>query len=555
MEPNSKWSAFLRPTLTLELTVVLPAATLILLSVLHLRSIHQDRAVEAAIGRDFRQVLSIAEKKMDQRAYGQLDAVRLRFPSPGPASGITLDALLAEYPYAAHAFLYDPQFGLVFRSAPARLEDPDFKTESEDLETKVGGWMRLDYAALAKSLPQAEQMGSEYAATANWPARGEKRLYQSVALFLQPHGAGLPTAIGGIVFDAEYLKQHFFPEALESVLVSGPPDGQTDKNRPVLILHPRGDPAPLATSPGWDNGSPEVERDLESVFPGLTLGIKLRGTTLEALGRHFILTNFLILGALSVLLAAGIWLTFHNVKREMALAKLKSDFVSNVSHELRTPLSLIRLYTETLEMGRVSGEDKRREYFQIIHKESERLTGLLNNILDFSRIEAGRQEYDFRETDIAALVRETLASYRFQIEQQGFTFESDIAPDLPRLRVDREAIARSLLNLVQNAMNYSAEQKFLRVVLRRAGESVRLEVLDRGIGIPRAEQRRIFEKFYRVGDPLVHNTKGSGLGLALVRHIVEDHRGDIRVESAPGQGSRFIITLPISAPGGETAPA
>jgi signal transduction histidine kinase len=555
MGTNSKWKAFLRPTLTLELTVVLPAATLILLSVLHLRSIHQDRAVEAAIGRDFRQVLFIAENRMDQRAYELLDPLRLHFPSPGSGSGITLDALLSEYPYAAHAFLYDPQNGLVFRSAPARLDESEFQAESHDLETKVGGLMRLDYAALAKSMAKSREAGMEYAALANWPARGEKREYQPVEMFLQPRAPGSPAAIGGIVFDSGYLKEHFFPEALKSVLASGTPDGTGDKNHPVLLLHPSGDSIPLAVSPGWDNGEPEVERDLETVFPGLTLGIKLRGTTLEALGWHFIMTNFLILGALSVLLGAGIWLTFHNVKREMALARLKSDFVSNVSHDLRTPLSLIRLYAETLEMGRVNDEDRRQEYFRIIHKESERLTGLINNILDFSRIEAGRQEYDFRETDVAALVRETLDSYRFEIEQQGFTLETEIVAGLPRLRVDREAIARSLLNLVQNAMNYSGERKFLRVVLRRAGQSVRLEVLDRGIGIPRSEQRRIFEKFYRVGDPLVHNTKGSGLGLALVRHIVEDHRGEIRVESDPGQGSRFIILLPIPAPAGEAAPA
>jgi signal transduction histidine kinase len=145
-------------------------------------------------------------------------------------------------------------------------------------------------------------------------------------------------------------------------------------------------------------------------------------------------------------------------------------------------------------------------------------------------------------------VRNTLESYRYQIEQHGFTFEEEIADDLPRLRVDREAIARSLLNLVNNSLKYSSEDKFLRVSLYRGNGSVKLEVLDHGIGIPRGEHRRIFEKFYRAEDPLVHNTKGSGLGLSLVRHIVEAHQGEIRVESAPGQGSRFVITLPIHPP-------
>jgi signal transduction histidine kinase len=195
-------------------------------------------------------------------------------------------------------------------------------------------------------------------------------------------------------------------------------------------------------------------------------------------------------------------------------------------------------------MGRVMPE-KHHEYFQIIRKESERLTGLINNILDFSRIEAGRKEYDFRETDLRELVHTTLDSYRYQIEQNGFRFEEKIDP-VPPMRIDREAMARSLLNLVNNALKYSHDRKFIGVHLYRANGVVNLEVVDHGIGIPAAEQQKIFEKFYRVGDPLVHNTKGSGLGLSLVRHIVEAHGGEVMVDSAPGEGSTFTISLPVT---------
>jgi signal transduction histidine kinase len=225
---------------------------------------------------------------------------------------------------------------------------------------------------------------------------------------------------------------------------------------------------------------------------------------------------------------------------------LKSDFVANVSHELRTPLALIRLYAETLELGRLSAKEKYQEYFRIIREESERLTALINNILDFSRIEAGRKEYEFKETDLAELVRSTLDSYRFQIEQNGFAFEEKIANDIPPVSVDREAIARSLLNLVNNALKYSKDRKYIGVSLYRSNGSVSLEVQDHGIGIPKAEQDKIFEKFYRCGDPLVHNIKGSGLGLSLVRHIARAHGGDVRVESAPEKGSKFTITLPVA---------
>src|SRR5579863_6864768 len=271
-----------------------------------------------------------------------------------------------------------------------------------------------------------------------------------------------------------------------------------EKNHVAMMVHPKHESTPLAASAKWDGGSPEVERNLEGAFPGLTLGIKLPGTTLAAMEQHFVRTSFLVLGAISLLLAGGIVLTHRNISREMALARLKSDFVSNVSHELRTPLSLIRLYAETLEMGRLTSPEKYQEYYCIIRKESERLTSLINNILDFSRIEAGGKEYDFRQTDMRELVRNTLESYRYQIEQNGFAFEEKIAEDVPPLRVDREAMARSLLNLVNNALKYSQDQKYIGVNLFRDNGTVKLEVVDHGIGIPQGEQQKIFDKFYRV---------------------------------------------------------
>jgi signal transduction histidine kinase len=139
-----------------------------------------------------------------------------------------------------------------------------------------------------------------------------------------------------------------------------------------------------------------------------------------------------------------------------------------------------------------------------------------------------------------------LESYRYQIEQNGFTFEEKIEDQIPPLRVDRESIARSLLNLVNNALKYSQDRKYIGVNLYRQNAALKLEVVDHGIGIPQEEQQKIFDKFYRVGDPLVHNTKGSGLGLSIVRHVVRAHGGDVAVDSEPGRGSRFIITLPLN---------
>ena len=536
------WSE--RPRMLLFiLAVMLPAAALIIVSVIHLRSIQREKAVEAVIQRDHQQVLAIAEKKIVERAFEIAEEAKATFPDTAHSSDLA--TFLTTHPDIAHAFLWTAKGRLDFRSQPDRMIDADFHEESRKLSSMMGNWFDMEPEDLLMKIKRNETTeGRHVYITSNWVPRGEKWQYQSLVLFVPRGSTDEHPAFAGFAYDADYLKDKFFPQALNEVL---PNQNQGDTSHPhtAIMVRTMKDQAPLASSMCWDGGAPEVERRFESVFPGLILGIKLRGTTIAEISNHFARTNFLILGALSLLMGGGMILTYRNVARELALAKLKSDFVSNVSHELRTPLALIRLYAETLELGRISPE-KHQEYYEIIRKESERLSALINNILDFSRIEAGKKEYNFRETDVADLVRNTLESYRFEIEQNGFHFEQKIDNNLPQLQVDREAIARSLLNLVNNAVKYSATEKYLAVHLYRQNSSVNIEVVDHGIGIPAKEHPKIFEKFYRVGDPLVHNSKGSGLGLSLVRHIVHAHGGEVAVESVPGQGSKFIISLPVN---------
>jgi signal transduction histidine kinase len=545
---TKRWNEKTRLLLTLELAVILPAAALVILSAWHVLHIQRDRAVEAAIQRDFSQVLAISEKQINHKAYELVDDVRNDVPAPGEACGPTLDKILAAHPYAAHLFVYSPEMGMVFRSQAERLKkDPAFRDEADYLSQMFEGWFKMEFKSTAEKLAHGEKKGMPYYFDSDWVQRGDKKVYQSDGLFLMKDPNTGSLAIGGVALDADYLRDQFFPEMLNDVITRNVSDTQTDRNHAVMMLRGKYESAALAQSSGWDGGAPEAERNLEGAFPGLTLAIKLRGTTLAAIGERFAHISFLTLAALSLVLAGGIVLTYRSVTKEMALARLKSDFVSNVSHELRTPLSLIRLYAETLEMGRLTSPEKYQEYYCIIRKESERLTALINNILDFSRIEAGRKEYDFRETDMSELVHNTLDSYRYQLEQSGFQFEEKI-DEVPSMRVDREAMARSLLNLVNNALKYSQDRKYIGVNLYRDNGSVKLEVVDQGIGIPHQEQQKIFEKFYRVGDPLVHNTKGSGLGLSLVRHIVQAHGGEVAVDSSPGQGSKFTIVLPVKGP-------
>jgi signal transduction histidine kinase len=233
--------------------------------------------------------------------------------------------------------------------------------------------------------------------------------------------------------------------------------------------------------------------------------------------------------------------------QEIRLADAKSAFVSNVSHELQTPLSLIQLLSETLKLGRVTDQAKSRDYYEMIHRESRRLGQLIDNILDFSKIEAGRNEYKFVQADVGAVVRELLDTYGQQMRDQGFDLAIEIDGHLPPVTIDSSAISRAILNLLDNAVKYSPEVKKIAVRVRQRENIVAMEIADCGIGISRAEQRKIFEKFYRASSELVHDTKGSGLGLSLVQHIVKAHGGSINVESTPGRGSTFTILLPAAA--------
>ena len=299
----------------------------------------------------------------------------------------------------------------------------------------------------------------------------------------------------------------------------------------------------------YSNGPPQngylLETGLDRPFSNWKASIGLKNTNLDALARD----SFLHSAGASVLvllfLLGGIVLTLRATDREARLAQAKSNFVANVSHELKTPLSLLSLFSEILELGRVSTEEKKTEYYRIIRHESLRLNKMIDNVLDFSKIEAGRKTYNFAHHDMSVVIENVLSSYRYQIVSSDFDVQTNIQPDLPPVLVDRDAMAQAISNLVDNAIKYSGEVKQLSIKTEKVGSDLSIEIADRGIGIPRAEQAKVFEKFYRVGNGLVHDVKGSGLGLSLVKHIIEAHQGTISVESDVGKGSRFTILLPL----------
>jgi len=307
------------------------------------------------------------------------------------------------------------------------------------------------------------------------------------------------------------------------------------------------------------NVSPDAKKDfpasdsLSLPYRRFPLPWKLLVTQpeLDELERTARRENFLygaLLAFIMVLMFFGAILLGRDISRESETTRLKMEFVHNISHELKTPLTLIRLYGETLQRKKNLTEEDRSESYEIITKESERLSHLINNVLDFSRIDMGRKEFKFTKGSLSRVVQETLDSYRYHLEKKGFEVHDRIDPDLPETSFDSEAVASILVNLLSNAMKFSSNRKEVTVRLFRRDRRAVLQVEDKGIGIARQDQGEIFKKFYRVKQGAASQTQGSGLGLTLVKHITEAHGGTVEVESEPGKGSVFSILLPLSGP-------
>ena len=250
--------------------------------------------------------------------------------------------------------------------------------------------------------------------------------------------------------------------------------------------------------------------------------------------------------ALLVLLYLGIGvgfgLTIREMRRAYKLSRMKTDFVANISHELRTPLTGVRLFAETLRAGRAEGPEEVRQCVAMLSTEADRLSRMVEKLLDWSRLEAGRTSLELERTEVPALLDRIGQAYRAQ--QLPASYQTELDPQLPPVNVDRDAMAQVVLNLLHNAVKYTGEDKRIRVRARRAGRNVAIEVEDNGPGVRPHERKRIFERFYRADDLLSRQTEGTGLGLAIAKRIVELHGGRIELDSRVGQGSTFRVLLP-----------
>ena len=255
--------------------------------------------------------------------------------------------------------------------------------------------------------------------------------------------------------------------------------------------------------------------------------------------------QFGLIVMLTLIMFAAIFIGVRYILRQVELVQVKSSFVSNVTHELKTPISVIRLAVETLEMRRFHDPAEGDKYLHTILKETDRLTQLVDNILDFSRLESGQRSLRFTPVSVPNLVSNTMEAFRLRLEDAGFAYSVDVPERLPQVWGDSMALHHCLINLLDNAMKYSKDRKDVRISAREREGMVSISVADRGIGIEPEHLARVFDKFARVETGLVHTVKGAGLGLSLVDRLIRAHHGRVEVASTPGEGSIFTIFIPI----------
>ena len=248
--------------------------------------------------------------------------------------------------------------------------------------------------------------------------------------------------------------------------------------------------------------------------------------------------------AIVIILACGLFFTLQTVNNELHLSKMKSYFMSTVSHEFKSPLTSIRQIAEMLVHGRVPTPERQLKYYTTILQQSERLSHLIDNILDFSKMEEGQKIFHFEKADITPVIKDIVESFQEVMANAGFHISLTISDNLPDIVYDSEAIEQVMHNLLDNACKYSGDSKNIEVSLLSKGNKIVISVRDYGTGIRKEDQDKIFSRFYRAGEELTQSVKGSGIGLTIVKQLVEAHHGEITVESSPGKGSTFTVRLP-----------
>jgi len=377
-------------------------------------------------------------------------------------------------------------------------------------------------------------------------ARGEGALGDRafVGLLLRgPEGEVL--GAGGWWMDPRRFLLGHFDEVVQNRLPENPRlygGFESTRRLSVALLGGFGEELRRVRDPGHERSS--RTEALTGPFEGFSIRVAPAWGAPAMWATRFVWLEITFIGLMGLAILAATVFGLHYATRQLELAHLKSSFVSNITHELKTPIALIRLAVETLQLRRISSPEEGEIFLKSIERETLRLQQLVDNILDFARLEAGRATFSLETVDLLHIVRETVDSFRPRLEHLGFGLDLDLPESLPPVRGDAIGLSHCVLNLLDNALKYSRTRRELRVAAEARGDAVAVSVTDYGIGIDPEDQKRIFEKFVRLETGLVHSVKGAGLGLSLVHQIIRAHGGRVEVVSRPGEGSTFTLVLP-----------
>jgi signal transduction histidine kinase len=421
----------------------------------------------------------------------------------------------------------------------------DFERRWRELDTRAEatlGELTAEEDLATKVLPLVEARLSESQAGAGKFARFSETIGEGLFLI-----SAIPLRGGkilGLLIDDHVLLEERLPSILKRVLIPTEWVVQiADSGGRILF----GEEVPES---GGDSLRSPLAVPFNQSFPPWRIRIVRRDPE-SASGAYRTRRNTYILVAMAMtaVLFLGGFTVLRSTAKELELARLKSEFVSTVSHEFRTPLMSIRYLSEMLDTDRVRDEAKKKTYYRKISKESERLSRLVENMLDFSKIEAGMKKYRREEFSVNDLIADVAARFREYAGDKEMSLECETQDGMPVIQADREAISRALFNLLDNAMKYSGTDPRVVLSARIDGDAACLEVQDNGPGIRKEERRKVFEKFYRSQRPEHADIEGSGIGLTLVDHVARAHGGDVKIENAPGGGTKVTLRLPLSLKG------
>lgn len=388
------------------------------------------------------------------------------------------------------------------------------------------------------------------------PGEGNRRDQYFVGLLMRDLNQNIVGA-GGWWLDPQVFVQKHLVQLVQEALPSDPRlYGGIESIRHVAIeiFGPGGTRVGQVGAPA-DFATSRVEA-LTGPFERYTVRVSPNGAAGVIFAYRFSTIEIAFIVLMGVVILAAILFGYRYTVRQLELAALKASFVSNVTHELKTPIALIRLAVDTLQMHRITNPEEGERFLASISRETAKLTRLVDNILDLARFEAGHHHLKLEPVDLSQLARETLEGFQPRLDHAAFQVEADLPAGLPAARGDATALSHCVLNLLDNAVKYSRDDRTIKVSTAASDGHVTLSVADRGIGISAGDRRRIFEKFVRIENGLVHDVKGAGLGLSLVQQIMRAHGGRVEVNAQSGGGSVFTLVLPVAqeaaAPRAET---